>query len=147
MRVAHRAAGAPSASATRSASASSARAAGRLGRRATTIGAPVVAALMHARIERDLAEQRQLQLVGQALAAARAEERRRLAAVRALEPAHVLDDAEHRHADALEHLRAAQRVADATSCGVVTMTAPCTCVACTSESWASPVPGGMSTRK
>jgi hypothetical protein len=33
----------------------------------------------------------------------------------------------------------------ATSCGVVTMTAPWTCVDCTSESCASPVPGGMST--
>lgn len=35
----------------------------------------------------------------------------------------------------------------ATCCGVVTITAPCTGVAWTSDSWASPVPGGMSTRK
>ena len=35
----------------------------------------------------------------------------------------------------------------AISCGVVTISAPDTWVACTSESWASPVPGGRSTRK
>jgi hypothetical protein len=34
-----------------------------------------------------------------------------------------------------------------TSCGVVTMIAPATWVACTSDSCASPVPGGMSTMK
>ena len=73
--------------------------------------AAAIAALGTRGYERDLAEQRKLELVGEPLAAARAEDRRRLAAVRALEPAHVLDDAEHRHAHALEHLRAAQRVA------------------------------------
>ncbi len=35
----------------------------------------------------------------------------------------------------------------AISCGVVTITAPDTATDWTSESWASPVPGGMSTRK
>jgi hypothetical protein len=35
----------------------------------------------------------------------------------------------------------------AISCGVVTISAPATWVACTSESCASPVPGGRSTMK
>ena len=35
----------------------------------------------------------------------------------------------------------------ATSCGVVTISAAATCVDCTSESCALPVPGGKSTRK
>src|SRR5690349_16916294 len=72
-----------------------------------------VAALHDARIERHLPEQWQIERGREPLAAPGAEQRARLAAVRAFEPAHVLDDAEHRHADALEHLRAAQRVADA----------------------------------
>ena len=32
----------------------------------------------------------------------------------------------------------------ATSCGVVTITTPVSGMTCESESWASPVPGGMS---
>src|SRR5688500_18138164 len=45
-----------------------------------------------ARIERYLPQQRKSQLLGQALAPTGSEQRRRLATVRALEPAHVLDD-------------------------------------------------------
>jgi hypothetical protein len=44
--------------------------------------------------------------------------------VRTLEPAHVLDDADHRHIHALEHLRPRSASPIATSCGVVTMIAP-----------------------
>ena len=54
---------------------------------------------------------RRLELVGEALPAAGAEDRERLPGVGRLEVAHVLDDAEHRDVDAPEHLRAAQRVA------------------------------------
>src|SRR5215212_5502449 len=72
-----------------------------------------VASLHHARIERHLPEQWELDRFRQPLAASGSEQRARLAAVWALEPAHVLDDAEHRHADPLEHLHPTQRVADA----------------------------------
>src|SRR5215207_7781248 len=64
-------------------------------------------------IEWHLAEQRKLDRLRQPLSATGPEDGARLAAVRTLEPAHVLDDAEHRHPDALEHLHPAQRVADA----------------------------------
>jgi len=63
-------------------------------------------------MQRDLAEERDLQLVGEALPAPGAEDRHRLPRLRRLEVRHVLDDAEHRDADAAEHHRAAQRVAD-----------------------------------
>src|SRR5581483_4288125 len=70
-----------------------------------------VAARDHAWIEWDAGEQRQADLGRERLAAALAKDRRRLPAVRALEVAHVLDDAEHGDVHALEHLHAAQRVA------------------------------------
>src|SRR5690242_3916065 len=53
----------------------------------------LISRLEDAGIQRNLSEQRQLECGCQSLAAARAEQRRRLAAMRTLEPAHVLDDA------------------------------------------------------
>ncbi len=61
--------------------------------------------------------------------------------------AHVLDDAEHRHVDLLEHAQALARIGSAMSCGVVTITAPATGTRCASVSCMSPVPGGMSTTR
>ena len=61
---------------------------------ATTIGFTVVAAGAQLRHERHLAEQRHLELVGELLAAALAEEPVDLAVI-ATEPRHVLDHADH----------------------------------------------------
>ena len=63
------------------------------------------------RLERDRAEQRNTELVGQTLSAAGGEELPVPAGLRVGEAAHVLDDAEYGHADLLEHLRAAERIA------------------------------------
>ena len=65
----------------------------------------LVAALGHVRIDRDLAEERHAGFLGQFPAAAVAEYVMALA-VRADEVAHVLDDAEHRHAHLAEHFQA-----------------------------------------
>ena len=93
--------------------------------------------------QRDLAEQRDVELVGQALAAALAEDREALAARRG-EAGHVLDDAEISRLT-LSAIWAERRATFcAASCGVVTIMN----VACGS-SWesdieTSPVPGGRS---
>jgi hypothetical protein len=63
---------------------------------------------------------------GHALAAAGAEDVLGVAALRADVHRHVLDDAEDRHADLLEHLEALAASSSAMSCGVVTITAPVT---------------------
>ena len=62
-------------------------------------------------VSRDLTEEGHVQLVGEPLAAARPEDFGALAAVRADEIAHVLDHAQHRDADPLEHLGAPEGVA------------------------------------
>src|SRR3989441_11418974 len=62
------------------------------------------------RLQRYLTQQRHAELVREPRATAREEDLGALAAVRADEVAHVLDHAEHRDADPLEHLRAAQAV-------------------------------------
>ncbi len=68
------------------------------------IGRPVVAALTQFGHERELAEQRHLELLGEQLAAARAEDLVALAVV-AGEPRHVLDHAAHRQVDLGRHRR------------------------------------------
>src|SRR5439155_17889599 len=72
----------------------------------------LVAGLQHAWVEWYLTEQRELQCRGETLATSRTEQCRWLAAMRALEPTHVLDDAQYRHVHALEHLCTAERVTD-----------------------------------
>ena len=62
-----------------------------------------VAALADRDVERDLAQEVEPVLLREALAAAPAEDLGRLAAVRADERAHVLDDADDRHVQPLEH--------------------------------------------
>src|SRR5687767_4989018 len=63
-----------------------------------------------ARRDRNLREQRDAELTGEARASAGAEQGRALAAMRAFDPAHVLDDPDDRDTDVLEHLCAAQRI-------------------------------------
>src|SRR6185436_4396026 len=62
-----------------------------------------VATLANRDVERNATEVLELVLRGEPLPAAAAEDLRRLAAVRADERGHVLDEAEDRHAHALEH--------------------------------------------
>src|SRR4051812_1397654 len=62
------------------------------------------------RVERQLAEQLHVVLLGHALAAASTEDVLDVAAVRTDVQAHVLDDAEHGHRDLLEHLETLARI-------------------------------------
>src|SRR5665213_3141593 len=61
-------------------------------------------------IERHLAEEFDAELLGLFPGAAMAEDFASLAAMRAEEVAHVLDEAQHRHVDLLEHVEALARV-------------------------------------
>ena len=98
-------------------------------------------------MERHRAEERHADALRLVLGAAMAENVRALAAMRAEEIAHVLDDAEHRHVDALEHVSPFRASISARSCGVETITAPASGTCCAIVSCASPVPGGMSTTR
>src|SRR5947207_15963374 len=86
----------------------------RLGRRRAGIGRddrPAgVREIGQLRLQRYLTEQWDAKLVREPGAAAGAKDLRALTAVGAHEVAHVFDHAQHRDADALEHLRAAQRI-------------------------------------
>ena len=73
---------------------------------ATTVGAPAVGLLANAPIERQRAEQRHVVFARQLAATVLAEDALLVAAVGAHVQAHVLDHAEHGHADFLEHLAA-----------------------------------------
>ena len=85
-----------------------------LGVRAVGIGdddrVAAVGGLADGDVERHLAEEVAAELLGLAPRAAMAEDLAALAAMRAEEIAHVLDDAEHRHVDLAEHVEALARV-------------------------------------
>jgi hypothetical protein len=70
-----------------------------------------------------------------------------MAAVRADVHRHVLDDAEDRDADLLEHLEALARVDERDVLRRGDDDAPVTGTFCASVSWMSPVPGGRSTTR
>ena len=107
-----------------------------------------VAALADRDVERDLAQEVDAVLLREPLAAAPAEDLGRLAAVRADERAHVLDDADDRARSAAGASRAPCATSDrATSWGVVTSTVPLIGTAWASVSCASDVPGGRSTTR
>ena len=107
-----------------------------------------VAALADRDVERHLAQEVEAVLLGEPLAAAAAEDLGRLAAVRADERAHVLDEADDRHVEPLRASRAPSPTsASATSWGVVTSTVPLIGTAWASVSCASEVPGGRSTTR
>ena len=104
-----------------------------------------VPALADGDVERHAAEVLEAVLRGEPLAATAAEDLGQLAAVRAGERGHVLDEADDRHAHPLEHReRLAPRRSGETSWGVVTSTAPLIGTAWARVSWASDVPGGRS---
>src|SRR5690242_13317678 len=73
-------------------------------------GAAFVGGLADGDVERHFAEEVGAELLGLAPGAAMAEDLAPLAAMRAQEIAHVLDDAEHRHVDLAEHVEALARV-------------------------------------
>ena len=107
----------------------------------------VVAALAQLGHERHLAEQRHLELVGELLAAALAEELV-LGAVVAPEPRHVLDHADRPARFTLRAMYAARCATFcAAGCGVVTTMTSARGRNCAIESAMSPVPGGMSTTR
>jgi hemoglobin-like flavoprotein len=100
--------------------------------------------LADADVQRQRAQQRHLVLRGHARAAALAEDVLGMAAVGADVDGHVLDNAEHRHFDLANILRAFFASSRAMSCGVVTMIAADTGTFWHRVSWMSPVPGGRS---
>jgi hypothetical protein len=85
-------------------------------------------------MQRHLAQQLGVILLGQFLCATGAENRLMVTAVAANMHAHVLDDTQHRHFDFFEHHDAFFASISAISCGVVTTTAPVTGMFCASVS-------------
>ena len=112
----------------------------------STSGAAVVGVLAKRLRERDLAEQRHVELVGQQLAAALAEDREALA-VGAVKADMFSITPDHLEVDLGGHLGGAAATLWAAGCGVVTIR-----ILAWGRSWASvietsPVPGGRSSSR
>lgn len=113
----------------------------------TTVGVPASVSSTDRQLERQRAEILGIVVAAHLLAATVTEDVLLVPAPRTDVDAHVLDQAENRDADLLEHLQPLARIDEGDVLRVVTITAPVTGTFCDRVSCVSPVPGGMSTSR